>query len=57
MAGREMAKPIEERTTEIAVPLEVEAAEALTKEEQLEEAVIATIKTPKEEEEEKRTGF
>ena len=57
MAGREMAKPIEERTTEIAVPLEVEAAEALTKEEQLEEAVIATIKTPKEEEEEKRIGF
>jgi small subunit ribosomal protein S2 len=59
LAGRELAKPIEERTAEIAVPLEVEEAEALSKEEQLEEAVLASIITPKEEEEEegKRTGF
>ena len=59
LAGRELAKPIEERSAEIAVPLEVEEAEALSKEEQLEEAVMASIITPKEEEEEegKRTGF
>ena len=59
LAGRELAKPIEERNAEIAVPLEVEEAEALSKEEQLEEAVLASIITPKEEDEEegKRTGF
>jgi small subunit ribosomal protein S2 len=57
IAGRELSKPIEERTIEIAVPLEVEEAEALHKEEQLEEAVLASILTPKEEEEEKRIGF
>jgi len=61
VAGREVAKPVEEgaeQTVEqIAVPLEVEAAEALSKEEQLEQAVLTSIITPKEEEEEKRTGF
>jgi small subunit ribosomal protein S2 len=57
IAGRELAKPAEERTVEIAVPLEVEVAEALTKEQQLEEDVLAGVKTPKEEEEEKRVGF
>jgi len=57
IAGREISKPLEERAEEIAVPLEVEEVEALTKEEQLEEAVLTTIITPKEEEEEKRIGF
>jgi len=57
VAGREVSKPIEERAEEIAVPLEVEEVEALTKEEQLEAAVLTSIITPKEEEEEKRIGF
>ena len=57
MAGREVAKPVEEGVEQIAVPLEVEEAEALNKEEQLEQAVMASIITPKEDEEEKRTGF
>jgi len=57
IAGRELAKPAEERTVDIAVPLEVEVAEALTKEQQLEEDVLAAVKAPKETEEEKRTGF
>ncbi len=56
LAGREVAKPLEEGAEQIAVPLEVEEAEALSKEEQLEQAVLASIITPKEEEE-KRTGF
>jgi small subunit ribosomal protein S2 len=57
IAGREIAKPVEERTEEIAAPLEVEAAEALTMEQQLEETVLAQLIVPKEEEDEKRVGF
>jgi small subunit ribosomal protein S2 len=57
MAGREMAKPIEERTEEIAAPLEVEEAETLTMEEHLENTVLSQVIVPKEEEEEKRVGF
>ncbi|MBI5078861.1 30S ribosomal protein S2, partial [Candidatus Saganbacteria bacterium] len=64
IAGREIGKPADESAAgggaggeEIAVPLEVEAAEALSMEQQLEEKVLAAITTPKEEEEEKRTGF
>jgi small subunit ribosomal protein S2 len=59
IAGREVAKPVAEAGTgeEIAAPLEVEEAEALTMEQQLEETVLAHVIVPKEEEEEKRTGF
>ncbi|MBN3032880.1 MAG: 30S ribosomal protein S2 [Candidatus Saganbacteria bacterium] len=60
IAGREVAKPVEESAEggeEIAAPLEVEAAEALTMEQQLEETVLAHVIVPKEEEEEKRVGF
>jgi len=57
MAGREQAKPIEEREEQIAAPLEVEEAEALTQEEQLEEKILSTIIVPKEEEEDKRVGL
>ncbi|MDD5594606.1 MAG: 30S ribosomal protein S2 [Candidatus Margulisbacteria bacterium] len=61
IAGREVAKPVEEAVTgeeiAIAAPLEVEEAEALTMEQQLEETVLAHVIVPKEEEEEKRTGF
>jgi small subunit ribosomal protein S2 len=59
LAGREVAKPVEEGeiTEPIALPLEVEEVEALTKEEQLEQAVLTSIITPKEEDEDKRTGF
>jgi small subunit ribosomal protein S2 len=57
IAGREMAKPVEERSEEIAAPLEVEEAEALTMEEHLEQTVLSQVIVPKEEEEEKRVGF
>jgi small subunit ribosomal protein S2 len=57
IAGREVAKPIEEREEQIAAPLEVEAAEAITMEQHLEETVLANLIVPKEEEEEKRIGF
>jgi small subunit ribosomal protein S2 len=57
LAGREMSKPIEERSEEIATPLEVEEAEALTMEEHLEQTVLSQVIVPKEEEEEKRVGF
>jgi small subunit ribosomal protein S2 len=61
IAGREVAKPVEEAVAgeeiAIAAPLEVEEAEALTMEQQLEETVLAHVIVPKEEEEEKRTGF
>lgn len=60
LAGREAAKPVEgasEGGEPIAAPLEVEEAEALTMEQQLEETVLAHVIVPKEEEEEKRTGF
>jgi small subunit ribosomal protein S2 len=57
IAGRELAKPIEEGIEEIAAPLELEEADALTTEQQLEETVLNTIIIPKEEEEEKRIGF
>ncbi|MDD4179420.1 MAG: 30S ribosomal protein S2 [Candidatus Margulisbacteria bacterium] len=57
LAGREQAKPIEEREEQIAAPLEVEEAEALTQEEQLEEKILSTIIIPKEEEEDKRVGL
>ena len=58
IAGREISKPIEERTEVIAKPLEVEEAEVLSQEETLEETVLSTVFVPKEEEEEeKRIGF
>lgn len=57
VAGREIAKPIEERTEEIAKPLEEEEAEAISMEQHLEETVLAQVILPKEEEEEKRIGF
>lgn len=57
IAGREAAKPVTEQEEQIAAPLEVEAAEALTMEQQLEETVLANVIVPKEEEEEKRIGF
>jgi small subunit ribosomal protein S2 len=57
IAGRELAKPVEERAEEIAAPLEVEEVEALTMEQHLEETVLAQVIVPKEEEEEKRVGF
>jgi small subunit ribosomal protein S2 len=59
IAGREVAKPVTEVGTgeEIAAPLEVEEVEALTMEQQLEETVLSHVIVPKEEEEEKRTGF
>jgi small subunit ribosomal protein S2 len=57
IAGRELAKPVEERAEEIAAPLEVEEAEALTMEQHLEETVLSQLIVPKEEEEEKRIGF
>jgi len=57
LAGREMAKPVEERSEEIATPLEVEEVEALTMEEHLEQTVLSQVIMPKEEEEEKRVGF
>ncbi len=59
IAGREVAKPVEEALAgeTIAAPLEVEEAEALTMEQQLEETVLAHVIVPKEEEEEKRVGF
>jgi len=57
IAGREMTKPIEERDEQIAAPLEIEVAEALTMEEQLENTALASVIVPKEEEEEKRVGF
>ncbi|MFA5113016.1 MAG: 30S ribosomal protein S2 [Candidatus Margulisiibacteriota bacterium] len=57
LAGREMSKPVEEQTEEIAAPLEVEEAETLTMEEHLENTVLSQVIMPKEEEEEKRVGF
>ena len=63
IAGREVAKPVAAEAgaageeIAIAAPLEVEEAEALTMEQQLEETVLAHVIVPKEEEEEKRTGF
>lgn len=59
IAGREVAKPVEEALAgeTIAAPLEVEEAEALTMEQQLEETVLAHVIVPKEAEEEKRVGF
>jgi small subunit ribosomal protein S2 len=62
IAGRELAKPIEEREPQIAAPLETEEAEAeeaqaLSMEQHLEETVLANVIVPKEEEEEKRIGF
>jgi len=58
LEGREVAKPIEERAPVIAVPLEVEEAEALGEEERLEEVSMKEIlEIEKETEEEKRTGF
>lgn len=57
IAGREVAKPLEESEDQIAAPLEVEAAEAITMEQHLEETVLANLIVPKEEEEEKRVGF
>ena len=60
IAGREIAKPVEEAAgggEEIAAPLEVEEAETLTMEQHLEETVLTNLIVPKEEEEEKRTGF
>ena len=50
--GRQAAKPLEEREEIIAVPEEIEEAEALGKEVKLEEMGIAEIK-----EEEERRGF
>lgn len=58
LEGREASKPIEERTEEIAVPLEVEEVEALKEEERLEELTMADIdsfEVVKESEE--RVGF
>jgi len=60
IAGREVAKPVEEAVEGeevIAAPLEVEEAETLTMEQHLEETVLAQVIIPKEEEDEKRTGF
>ncbi|MFH1386807.1 MAG: 30S ribosomal protein S2 [bacterium] len=60
IAGRETAQAVEgaEGGEEaIAAPLEVEEAEALTMEQQLEETVLSQVIVPKEEDEEKRTGF
>ena len=57
IAGREVAKPVEEGGEQIAAPLEVEEAEALTMEQHLEETVLAQVIVPKEEDEEKRVGF
>jgi len=57
MAGREAAKPVEGLEEPIATPLELEEAEAISMEEQLEETVLANVIVPKEEEEEKRIGF
>lgn len=55
IAGREIAKPVEKRTEEIAVPLEViEEAQALSEEQRIEEMGLAEVK---EEPEEKRIGF
>jgi len=62
ITGREITKPVEERTEEIAVPLEAaeeaevaEVAEAIIKEEKIED--LGLIKMAPEEGEEKRTGF
>jgi small subunit ribosomal protein S2 len=66
IAGREMTKPLEEKTEEIAVPLEVteeaapeeavpEEAKVLTEEQRLEE--MGLVKVKEEPGEEKRTGF
>lgn len=57
LEGREIAKPAEERAEVIAVPEEIEEANALTKEEKIETAGLAEIKTSKPDEEEKRTGY
>lgn len=56
IAGRELSKPIEERAEEIAIPLEAaaEEAQALTKEQKIEEAGPVKVK---EEPKEKRIGF
>ncbi len=58
IAGREISKPVEERTEEIAVPLEAvpEEAVALSEEQRIEELGLAKIQT-EEEGEEKRIGF
>lgn len=58
LSGREAAKPLAEgEEPPIAAPLEIEEAEALTMEQQLEETALAGVIVPKEEEEEKRIGF
>jgi small subunit ribosomal protein S2 len=58
LAGREATTTVAGEEGElIAAPLEVEEAETLSMEEQLEETVVTQVLVPKEEEEEKRTGF
>ncbi|MDD5382991.1 MAG: 30S ribosomal protein S2 [Candidatus Margulisbacteria bacterium] len=56
IAGRDLSKPVEEKTEEIAVPLDVtEEVIALSEEERLEQ--IVPVKVKEEKEEEKRIGF
>jgi small subunit ribosomal protein S2 len=57
--GREIAKPLEERSETIAVPAELEEVQALSEEERLEEQEALKLKALKlqEEEETERVGF
>jgi len=60
MAGRQVLKPTEASTEEIAVPVELEEAEMLGQEEQMEAIAAAKLKLENEEEQakgEKRVGF
>jgi small subunit ribosomal protein S2 len=55
--GRQIAAPTETKEEVIAVPEEIEEADALGKEVKLEEMGLTEVKNIKKEEEEKRTGF
>jgi len=60
LAGRQVLKPTEGSTEEIAVPVELEEAEMLGQEEQMEAIAAAKLKLEEEEEQakgEKRVGF
>ena len=60
MAGRQVLKPTEASAEEIAVPVELEEAEMLGQEEQMEAIAAAKLKLEEEEEQskgEKRVGF
>jgi small subunit ribosomal protein S2 len=60
MAGRQVLKPIEASTEEIAIPVELEEAEMLGQEEQMEAIAAAKLKLEEEKEQakgEKRIGF